>query len=124
MISLALADPLYESTSSEEAMAIAKQKGIRVVLPKKNELLVDLDSYDAKEKFLKNASLLRVSDFDLKPSKTPGHYHATVRWFRPVTTQERIMLQLLLGSDSTRETHSYIRLGEGDPNPTLFFEEK
>lgn len=117
-----------DSLASSSAYSYATQHGLRVVLPRANELLIDIDSSRQLEIFDRNyPRLIRyvgVIDRIEKASRSGeyGRRHITVVLERDVTPTERILLQAVLGSDLTREFLSYARILEGDPNPTLFLE--
>lgn len=112
-----------------DAERIAAEKGMYVVYPAPNQLLVDIDSEAQYGAFLKNAEnlvrigLMRSYRESPSPSAEPFHFHITVTLSRNVAdVNERIFLQAILGSDPIRECLSYVRHHEGNPTPTIFFE--
>jgi hypothetical protein len=111
----------------EEATALAKAKGRVVVVPKANELFVDIDSEADMERFqrirvtLESFLSLKV-DIRPSPSGRPDRHHIVVTLDREVTEIERVALQAILGSDPTREALSYRRILKGIAPATLFFE--
>lgn len=115
--------------SSKYAYERAERENLAIVLPKPNELLVDIDNEDAENVF--NTLLPLVAEYiglisvERNPSKS-GHprYHLTVTLGRDVTPLERIALQAILGSDRKRELLSFIEMTNGDQTPTLFLELK
>lgn len=117
-----------DKLSSERAFVEAELNGWKVVLPKPNELLIDIDSNAQLDIFWKNypriIRYIGVIDNIIKPSKSgeEGCKHITLVLEREVTPTERILLQAVLGSDLTREILSFCRILEDDPNPTLFLE--
>ncbi len=116
----------------DDPEAYAAEMKLEVVYPKDDEVFVDLDSQDAKARFLLLFDkLIMVWDSAtvlFTNSKTAGHWHAYVKipQLKPITVQERTALQAALGSDSMREFLAVkrVRLGEErSKNPSLFFED-
>lgn len=118
------------SKYTSEALAYAEQNGLDVILPNPNQLFVDIDSEDALAIFVNRVGEIRKwVDLDYlvnsSPSGRKGHYHIYVTLTRNITSEnERILLQLLLGSDPSREVMSWARVVAGNSAPTLFFEKK
>lgn len=119
------------SERMKKAHIQAAAKGCIVVLPKPNELFVDIDSMEALATFdvairkLKETKGLAKTTFVTRPSPSGRafRYHITVTLPRFVkNAEERILLQALLGSDIVRELVSWGRVQRNAPNPTLFFE--
>lgn len=114
--------------SLEGAEAKAAQLGLRVVLPKPNELFIDIDSARALEDFEEASAILGDEfpgwTFVRAPSASgkKDHFHITVTLPRPVTELERICLQAALGSDRKRELLAFIAHRRGYATPTVFFE--
>jgi hypothetical protein len=120
---------MYDDIGSVAAISKAEAQNQQVVLPSENELFVDLDGEEAVNKF--NQQLPRISKYldityELRPSPSgeQHRYHVYCKLPRAVSPMERILLQLLLGSDPIREFLSWALVTKGDPNPTLFFEKK
>lgn len=121
--------------SHEDCLAAADAKGLVVVYPNDNELLVDLDT-EAQGAIFDRAIWVLRSMFPAEntwrtrvqwrrrpsPSGEPHHLHVTVTLPRAISQRERILLQACLGSDPMREILSLQRLEAGNPHPTLFFE--
>ncbi len=112
----------------EASCEIAASKGLLVVLPKPNELLIDIDSDSAFATF--EVQVERVRKFEplsytVKPSKSGGPCrHVTVELERSVADdRERILLQAVLGSDPFRELLSWASSKAGHTKPTMFFED-
>jgi hypothetical protein len=119
----------YGEIRSDMAAAEAKERGCVVVLPKENELFIDIDSEEQDGAFERAIAIYRrhrsaVAVKTPSPSGEPDHFHVVVRLTKTVDARERIMLQACMGSDPVREMLSLLRLERGDPNPTLFFEKK
>jgi hypothetical protein len=115
-----------DSVDKRHAAACAK-KDCHVVEAQPDELLVDIDSYEALGIF--HANLPRLGELALSherkqsPSRKAGRYHIVVKLSRPVKDHyERIMLQCLLGSDLAREVLSWREANADVRNPTVFFE--
>lgn len=125
-------DQYNSAIGSEQAYAIAAEQDLEVVLPKLNELQVDIDSEADYEAFKKQIDRFRrcvepVKHYYVAPSKSgkPGKYHITVTLENNISRPElRIAFQLMLGSDRTREILSFARFANDDPHPTLFFEKR
>lgn len=120
----------YNKIDSKTAFDRAEKDGNIVVLPKEDQLLIDIDNPEAYQKF--NTQLGRfveLVDADAyvtydNPSKSgkEGHRHIMVQLSASISNEKRILFQLMLGSDLRRELLSYVRESEGDPHPTLFIE--
>lgn len=112
----------------EEAQEVAADKGCIVIHPSDRELFIDIDSKEAAANFAKCAEVLAKSrQFEIvrrtpSPSGKPGREHIVIRMSRPVTDEERILLQACLASDPLREMLSLMRLRAKDEAPTIFFE--
>ena len=115
---------------SEFAYKEAKAQGLVVATPGPQELFIDIDSDEEFAAFQINLELfMRYFPAEVTretPSRNglPGR-HIVVQVKTPgtnLTALERILLQSLLGSDPKREILSYVRVSNGDPTPTLFFE--
>jgi len=113
---------------SDDAYRQAKESGKLIVLPKSNELLIDIDSAVQEQTFHQNLNKINqyvgVKNWVSNPSPSgePERKHIVVELSRDVIPLERILLQAVLGSDIRRELLSYCRWTIGDANPTLFFE--
>jgi hypothetical protein len=105
----------------------AKAKGLEVITPKENELLVDIDSAKDlaifQQRFKQLSKYIKCS-FEITESRS-GNYHAYVQLERPVKSEmERLFLQTFLGSDVQRELLSWVRINNNETNSTVFFEKK
>lgn len=119
----------FKFIASTNAYEEAGKKGLTVVVPAPNQLFLDFDN---AVDFGLYKQRLRIFEHNVCPvegtketasrSRKPGHYHVVVTLARKVTPVERILFQALLGSDGKRELLSYVRVLNGDPVPTLFFE--
>jgi hypothetical protein len=117
----------FIAPNSERAFHEAKLLGLEVVLPKANELQIDIDSTDDYALFdMHFGILLQYEAAHIsrdEPSKSGGEKrHITIGLHRDVTNMERMLLQATLGSDRKREILSWVQERNGDPNPTLFLE--
>lgn len=115
--------------SNQYAFDRAMKEGLRIVLPKGNELQLD---FDDDESFNLFESLFHIARPHLGKSfeivTNPSRHglprrHTTITLDHNVTMLERIALQACLGSDRKRELLSFIELQNGDSAPTLFFEQ-
>lgn len=119
-------DVTQEGVDERHAAACA-EKDCHVVEALPDQLLVDIDSYEALGIF--HANYPRLGDLAASherkqsPSRKAGRYHIVVKLTRPVKDNyERILLQCLLGSDLAREVLSWREANAGVRNPTVFFE--
>lgn len=117
----------------EDFMARMIEEGYSIVLPKPNELQIDIDTDEqfaiftrASESMAKNwwiDSGLPLVETHPSKSGLPCR-HVTITLPFDVTPWQRIALQASLGSDPMRELLSSIRLMKGDVAPTLFVEQQ
>lgn len=114
---------------SDAAFSKAALEGELVVLPRDNELFIDIDNEASLVLFYMN--LPKIEEYVgvrgypvITPSRSGDaeRRHIVVTLSQDVTKTERILLQAVLGSDLRRELLSYCRITIGDPNPTLFLE--
>jgi len=112
-------------------IAQCKSEGLDVVIPKENELFIDIDSDVQYNRFL-DAMLCLVYNFpgvDITrntPSrrKEEGR-HIVVTMPFDMTSTERVAFQAALQSDPVRELLSLMRIRTGGgTSPTLFVEKK
>ena len=107
---------------------MAQAKGLVVVQPGPRELFIDIDDADSFELFLERWEFMQAAiggSFEERssPSRKPHRRHIYVTLGRPVTDNaERILLQVLLGSDRLHEILSWCSHVRGCDTPTLFFE--
>jgi hypothetical protein len=123
----------FETIKSSFAVGHAKLQGLDIVVPRGDELLIDIDSPEGMAVFNKNITKFATHlNNNTVPSKlvtqsksgNPDKQHITLTLKEDLTPTERILFQLFLGSDPTRELLSYIRLINDDPIPTLFYEKR
>lgn len=123
----------FDNIKSDRAFADAKILGYTVVLPEPNQLQIDIDNEQARTVYSKNIDRFQAHIADLQgeaqeaPSKSgkPGKSHITLTLnLDRINPENRILYQLMLGSDPVREFLSYIRWINGDSAPTLFYEKK
>lgn len=117
----------------EDFMARMIAQGYAIVLPKPNELQIDIDTDEqfaiferASESMARNWWLdSGMYSIEINPSKSglPSR-HVTITLPFDVTPWQRVALQASLGSDPMRELLSSIRLMKGDVAPTLFVEQQ
>jgi hypothetical protein len=115
--------------TSTQAREYAEKEGLEVKAPLASQLFIDLDSLSDKVIFDTNYDLVNtavgIRGFQVTPSRNKSEgRHIIVDLKQDVTPLERCLLQAILGSDRRREGHSFWRIQEGDPEPTLFFEKK
>ena len=119
----------YDLKNYEDAVAKSKAKGKKIIIPKDDELQIDIDSaqqYEVFEAHIKelNGSFHPVCRIKIIPS--PGgedNRHIYIKINKILEDKERIFLQLFLGSDPIREYLSLCLIAIGDSHPILMFEE-
>lgn len=125
-----IVQPAHGYTSVDRsAEQVAAQLGMRMVVPRADQLFIDIDSEDNLENFKEvyqrmQRDGLPVVGFHITPSKTAGHYHVVVDLADTLPVVTRILLQTFLYSDRTREYLSYIRVLAESSTPIAFFEPK
>lgn len=111
-----------------KAEEVAKERGLVVVYPEKNQLQFDLDTKEEREEFMKRChEMINGRNFHFHEHVSPGggeHRHVTLTFFDMEFTEwQRIALQSVLGSDPMREFLNARRLMEGATDkPTRLFE--
>ena len=114
----------------QDMYEVAKSNGCSVITPEPNQLFLDIDSekdYLYMESILSSLQELNLisRDFNMTVSfsKSGGQHKHVVLTFtnRIFTEQERILFQLLLGSDHKKERISFLRLLAGQENPIRLF---
>lgn len=127
-----LPDTYFDRANETREAFITRMEaaGYRIVTPKSNELLVDIDSEEQYETFLANWEVLLRNQSTAFEAKYEEHEsrsgyprrHVIVTLPFDVSPWQRIAWQAALGSDPVRELLSAIRLRRGDVHPTLFVE--
>lgn len=128
-ITLAAEKPYNPDEERAAFIARMKAEGYDVVVPKANELQIDIDSEDAYTVFLDAVGMFIANGavshlhYDEHPSRSglPCR-HITVRLPFELDTWQRIALQAAFGSDYKRELLSCVRALRRDEYPTLFVE--
>ncbi len=120
----------YEE-ARERYTARKMAEGFEIVLPKENELQIDIDSEEDYLRFQKMFFTVvnkNISGITIKrncPSQSGfPKRHITLSLPIDINFLERIALQACLGSDNVREFLSLIRYWTGDKYPSLFVEKK
>lgn len=113
--------------STQRALDYAREQGLQVVVPKNDELLIDIDSDAAYHTFESNyplvAGLYPTAGYQVSPSRTkPEGKHIHLQLGCTLNPFERVALQCILGSDLHRELYSVERIRNGEVAPTLFYE--
>lgn len=130
-----LTEEYFDPSSVQELLdqdmyEVAKSNGCSVITPEPNQLFLDIDS--AKDQLYMESILSSLCELDLisrgftrseSCSKSGGEHRHVVLTFvnRIFTEQERILYQLLLGSDHKKERISFLRLLAGEEHPTRLF---
>lgn len=118
-----------DEPNSARALQEAEENNLQVVFPGEDELLIDIDSnraldvYHAMKPLLERYYGVKDEEITVSRSGLPKR-HITVKLFRTLGIEERILLQVLMGSDRVREFLSLVQANNADPHPTLFLEKK
>ena len=118
-----------DEPNSQRTIEEAEANNLVVVFPTAHQLQIDIDSnrafdvYFAMKPLLEKYYGVRKQTIAYSRSGAPKR-HITVELFRTVSNEERILLQVLMGSDRVREFLGLIQLNQGDPHPVLFLEKK
>jgi hypothetical protein len=130
-------DELY--IFEESAEQTAKDRGLVVLYPRKNELFLDIDTKEQKENYFKRKEeLLGAIDnylFDeihqsiTSSSSGEPHCHIILKLYKdgsPVALNDwqRVALQFTLSSDPIKEILSVYRILAEVKNPSIFFQIK
>jgi hypothetical protein len=111
---------------SVSAFEEAERTGKQVVLPKPNQLFIDIDNEASFTLFTAQLGRLRQYEYaslQVTPSASGlPNRHIVVGLNRDLTDTERIAFQAAMGSDPIRELLGLIRVSHGDQYPTLFLE--
>lgn len=116
------------SEFADDPFAAAEALGLKVVLPKPDELMIDLDDPFDEKWMNKMISVAKSNGFVIKVDKitksrgSGSHVYLTLP--NDLTDLERICWQACLGSDRKRELLSLFRHLTTSQIPTLFFEKK
>jgi hypothetical protein len=126
-------DELYDfNVSAEEA---AKERGCYVVVPKANEVFIDIDSEKDYQDFIRrfhNFSMVccAIITKDIPSKSGLPHRHIYIdimdKEGNPMELDDwqRVAIQFTLGSDNVKETLSVFRAISGVECPSRFFEPK
>jgi len=113
------------SKSSEDSKKHAERHNLIVHPADNNELQIDLDTSEQEEHYRKIlpsvADVYDIKDIVETPSKS-GKLHARIFLAYPLSIEERIALQAILGSDPKKELCSLRNWLKGDEMPILLFE--
>jgi hypothetical protein len=121
-------ETLNYDLNREVAIQEAIEKGLNVVYPKNNELLLDIDTEEQIDLFEERFEYIQKyfdCTYEVKNSQSGYphcHIYVTFDENTKLNELERIFLQLFLGSDPIRELLSYLRWNNGDVSPTLLLE--
>lgn len=120
----------FLNPSSQRAIDEAADNDLDVVFPEADELQLDFDTEEQYQYFLKVQDVMkkyisepRSIEWHASRSGLPKR-HVTVKLERDIDDKERVLLQVLFGSDPMRELLSYVQVLIGDPHPILFLEER
>lgn len=116
---------------TRDVFEIAAEANVHVILPRADELLMDIDSRRHRKTLRERLELLRAANIDVQiidERRSQGwrfwhpKYHVTLRFPRLLNDAERIAWQAVLGSDTMREFISMVTFEKNIPHPTVFFE--
>lgn len=121
----------YDSNEDrEEYIKRMQAEGFLVVLPKPNEVFIDMDTDQQYNVFMLMIQVfmrdIGIVDYKVRPSKSGlPHRHALVTMpFDIQSDIERVAYQAAMGSDPLRESLTLVRIRRGDIHPTLFIEKE
>lgn len=127
----------YDEEPRASYIARAEAMGLKILIPKPNELFIDIDCMEDWEWFSNNISCILPSicakypEWDILTSISDeesqsgeGHRHIVVTLPFDMDDWQRIALQAALGSDRKRELLSCARVISGNLPATLFAEKK
>lgn len=120
----------YDEATEEKPVLLppwVARSGLVAVLPKADELFLDVDNRADLEVMKEILGVLglrfQVVEKQRTTSKSKnGHVHVVLKAPRELHPLERIALQACLGSDRKREALSLLRHMDGKYAPTVFFE--
>jgi len=119
----------------QDVNKIAEANNCNIILPKKNQLQIDIDCKEQYTYFrgrvndlkywMENSIHINIVDIIEKPSKTGlPHQHITITLDKDITDEARVAFQFMFGSDILRESLNALRLAVGITPNILFFEPK
>jgi hypothetical protein len=114
----------------DNVFEIAVEKKLKVILPKPNEIFIDIDSDSQYADFItqKNEFIDNVGGIErviAYPSKSGlPHRHIIITLNKDYTPLEQIALCYFFGSDTTRNDLAVYQAIEGLPTPICFFEKE
>ena len=111
--------------SGEESIQHARRFNLVADVAEDNELQLDLDTPEQEEQYRRMRphveDVYPIEDVIETPSKS-GHTHVRIYTAYPLSVEERIALQAILGSDPKKELCSLRRWLAGDQIPILLYE--
>lgn len=113
-----------------DAECIAYNLGMDLVVPKNNQLQLDIDTEEAYKKFQDKLTMMYYvgfapSEISENPSKSGlPNRHITVSFPEEMDVWKRIALQFFFQSDPIREGLACLRVLINNPHPIVFFEKK
>lgn len=122
-----VSEDLIEAYASGDPYVIAEALGLRVVLPRDNELFIDIDTEEGAKQLADAVPHLGEGWVVTRdtPSRSGGiRRHVVVVVPFDLTPLDRVAWQAALGSDRQRALRELQDLREGKPVPTCFFETK
>jgi hypothetical protein len=111
--------------SGEESIEYARKMRLRAEPADDYELQLDIDTPEQEEQYRRMlphvGDVYDIEDVVETPSKS-GNKHVRIYTAYPLSVEERIALQAILGSDPKKELCSLRRWLNSDPIPILLFE--
>jgi hypothetical protein len=115
---------MYTRTG-EESVRHARRLNLIADVAEENELQIDLDTPEQEEQYRRMRphveDIYDIEDVIETPSKS-GKTHVRIFTAYPLSVEERVALQAILGSDPKKELCSLQRWLAGDEIPILLFE--
>lgn len=115
-----LKEPDYVK-DQEKAIEAAKEGGFEIIESSPHKLLLDLDSEEAYKQLDERLNLLnKVTRYSFRKTEEwrskSNNWHVVLEEEMEFTIQERIMFELMLGSDPKRAIFSFTRSFDHHPN--------
>ncbi len=117
-----------QTRSFENTKKFAKESDLDLYIPDDYTFVIDIDDEISHAKYWKNKKILEdVIEFEFikkTESRSESHYHIYHRTKEKLDNLKRLLLQLLLASDSSRECHSYVNHLRGEQIISPVFERR
>lgn len=117
------------SPNNEKSIKEAEAAGFFVVRTAPNLLLLDIDTKEAYQHYLKmfpivnkQIKIVKIGQWSSKSGK--GRRHIVLQTAKALPVVQRMLLQAILGSDLKRELWDLQRVWDQEDNPVVLFKPK